>query len=169
MAKSLGQLNRDNRRKVQSAVRHVAAEIMNDLAKAGPVWSGRFANSWVADAPGVGKGPNGTYPYTIRDTPKLPDTISAVKRSPKLVIQNTTDYALQAMDIEEGYFRPVGEPKGPVVLEGSRSSGIRGDVTPGEGKARSTAPLDWFNNYVSGGGMEKSLGKGIQIAFARRN
>jgi hypothetical protein len=170
MAKSLGSLNRDIRRKTQSAARHAAAEIMNDLAQAGPVWSGRFANSWVADAPGVGKGPDGTYPYTIRDTPKLPDTVAAVKRSPKLVIRNTVDYALQAMDLEEGTFIAIGEPKGEVVSEGTRYGGRRGEVSDdGNGGSRSTAPLDWFNTYVSGGGLGKSLGKGVKIAFARKN
>lgn len=170
MAKSLGQLNRDARRKVQSAARHAAAEIMNDLAEAGPVWSGRFANSWVADAPGVGAGPDGTYPYTIRDTPKLPDTVAATKRNPKLVIKNTTDYALQAMDLEEGEFIAIGDPKGEVVSEGRRYGRKRGQVSNnGEGESRSTAELDWFNTYVSGGGLEKSLGKGVKIAFAKEN
>jgi hypothetical protein len=142
---------------------------MNDLAEAGPVWSGRFANSWVADAPGVGKGPDGTYPYTIRDTPRLPDTIEATRRSPKLVISNTTDYALQAMDLEEGQFIAIGDPKGEVVNEGSRYGSRRGEVSNDGGKSRSTAPLDWFNTYVSGGGLEKSLGKGVKIAFAKEN
>lgn len=169
MAKSVGQLNRDIRRKLQSASRHAAAEIMNDLAKSGPNWSGEFANSWVADAPGVGKGPEGTYPYSIRDTPRLPDTVAAVKRSPKLVISNTTDYALQAMDLEPGVFYADDEPKGKVVAEGRRNREIRGDITAGEGNNRSTAPLDWFNTYVFGGGMEKSLGKGVRIAFAKEN
>ena len=170
MAKSYGQLRRDLGRKTQSAARHAAAEIMNDLAEAGPVWSGRFANSWVADAPCEGAGPDGTYPYTIRDTARLPDTIKAVERNPKLIIKNTTDYALQAMDLEEGYFRPIGEPKGKVVSEGKRYGGKRGQVSDdGEGKARSTAKLDWFNDYISGGGLAKSLGKGVKIAFAREN
>lgn len=170
MAKSVSQLNRDIRRKVQSAARHAAVEIMNDLAEAGPNWTGEFANSWVADAPGVGPGPEGSYPYTIRDTPKLPDTVAAVKRSPKLVIKNTTDYAMQAMDLEEGEFFSIGDPKGEVVAEGTRYGKRRGQVSnDGDGKARSTAELDWFNTYISGGGLAKSLGKGVKIAFAREN
>lgn len=169
MAKPLSQLRRDARRKAQSAARHAAVEIMNDLAEAGPVWSGRFSNSWVADAPGVGPGPDGTYPYTIRDTPKLPDTVAAAKRSPKLIIRNTTDYALQAMDLEEGTFKAVGDPKGPVVKEGTRFGNLRGQVSSGDGNSRSTAELDWFSKYVRAGGMQKSLGKGVRIAFAREN
>lgn len=172
MAKQLGQLNRDVRRQIQSAARHAAAEIMNDLAKAGPVWSGEFSNSWVANAPGVGEGRQGSYPYTIRDTPQLPDTVKAVARNPKLVIVNTTDYAMQAMDLEEGYFiNPGTDPLGPVVLEGKRYGRMRADVGPSEGEptSRATAPQDWFVNYINGGGMQKSLEKGINIAFARAN
>jgi hypothetical protein len=172
MASSIGQFNRQLRRQMQSAARHAAAEIMNDLAEAGPLWGGEFANSWVANAPGVGKGPQGSYPYTIRDTPALPDTQKAVNRNPKLVIVNTTDYALQAMDLEEGYFIDPGtEPKGPVVLEGRRYGQMRTDIGPSEGEStsRATAPKDWFTTYINGGGMQKSLERGVKIAFAREN
>ena len=172
MNKPLSQLNRDIRRKTQSAARHAAAEIMNGLAEAGPLWSGEFANSWVANAPGVGPGPNGTYPYSVRDTAKLPDTIAAVNRNPKLVVVNTTDYAMQAMDLEEGYFiNPGTEPKGPVVLEGRRKGKMRTDIIPTSdvSTSRATAVRDWFLTYVNGGGMAKSLGTGVRIAFAREN
>jgi hypothetical protein len=170
MASAAGQFNRQLRRQVQSAARHAAAEIMNDLAKAGPLWGGEFANSWVANAPGVGQGRQASYPYTIRDTPNLPDTIKAVARNPKLVIVNTTDYAMQAMDLEEGYFIDPGtDPLGPVVLKGNRYGRMRTDISSGDGNARSTAPKDWFVTYVNGGGMQKSLGNGVRIAFAREN
>lgn len=168
---NLGRLNREIRRRTQSAARHAAAEIMNDLAKAGPNWSGEFANSWTADAPGVGKGPQGSYPYTIRDTPALPDTVAAVARNPKLLISNTTSYALQAMDLEEGVFiNPGTEPQGNIVLEGKRFGRMRTDIAPAEeATSRATAPQDWFNTYVSGGSMQASLANGVKIAFARNN
>ena len=168
---ALGQLNRDLRRKIQSAARHAAAEIMNDLAVAGPNWSGEFANSWIADAPGVGAGSDGAYPYTIRNTPTLPDTVAAVARNPKLLISNTTSYALQAMDLEEGIFiNPGTEPQGDVVLEGKRVGRMRTDIVSSEEPtARATAPQDWFTTYVNGGAMQNSLAAGVKIAFARTN
>ena len=170
MASKLGQLNRKIRRQIQSAARHAAAEIMNDLAESGPNWTGEFANSWVADAPGVGEGPNGSYPYSIRDTPALPDTVKAVARSPKLIISNSTSYAMQAMDLEEGYFIDPGtEPLGTVVIEGSRYGRMRTDISPGSGDARATAPEDWFTTYTNGGGLQKSLGRGVKIAFSKSN
>ena len=170
MTSKLGQFNRKLRREIQSTARHAAKEIMNDLAKSGPNWTGEFANSWVADAPGVGKGTNGSYPYSIRDTPALPDTIKAVARNPKLVISNTTDYAMQAMDLEEGYFVDPGtDPLGQVVIKGNRYGRMRTDIGSGDGNARATAQRDWFTTYVNGGGLQKSLENGVRIAFSKSN
>ena len=171
MAKSLGQLNRDLRRKAQSAARHAAVEIMNDLAEAGPNWSGRFKNSWVADAPGSAVGKKANYPYKISDVAKLKDTKAAVAKDVKLVVYNTTDYALIAQDLQEGKFFPKDEPKGPVIKEGKRRTddkglGIRGDLA-GDGNARSTAELDWFLTYIDGGGLAKSLANGVKIGFKK--
>ena len=171
MAKNISQLNRDIRRKTQSVSRHAAAKIMNDLAEAGPNWSGRFKNSWVADAPGAAVGKKANYPYKISDVAKLKDTVAAVNKNPKLFIYNTTPYALYAMDLKEGKFYPKNEPKGKVVKEGSRplnesGKGIRGDLS-GQGRSRSTAELDWFLTYIDGGGLQKSLEAGVKIGFRR--
>ena len=171
MAKSLGQLKRDARRKAQSAARHAAAEIMNDLAEKGPNWSGRFKNSWVADAPGSAVGKKADYPYKISDVAKLKDTVAAVNKDPKLVVYNYSPYALEALDLREGKFFAKGDPKGPVIEEGKRrinadGLGIRGDVS-GDGNSRSTAPLDWFMTYIDGGGLQKSLANGVKIGFKR--
>lgn len=171
MAKSIGQLGRDLRRKIQSAARHSAAEIMNDLAEAGPNWSGRFKDSWVADAPGTAVGKKANYPYKISDVAKLKDTKAAVAKEIKLFVYNTTSYALIAQDLKEGKFFAKGEPKGTIVKEGKRRTnvnglGIRGDVS-GEGNSRSTAPLDWFLTYVDGGGLQKSIANGVKIGFKR--
>lgn len=165
------QLNRFIRRKTQSAARHAAVEIMNDLAEAGPNWSGRFKNNWVADAPGSAVGKKANYPYKISDVAKLKDTVSAVEQNPKLVIYNSSPYALEAMDLKEGKFFAKGEPKGPVIEQGKRrinadGLGIRGDVS-GEGNSRSTAALDWFMTYINGGGLAKSLASGVKIGFKR--
>ena len=172
MAKPLGQINRDLRRKVQSATRHAAAEIMNDLAEAGPNWSGLFRNSWVADAPGQAIGKKGTYPYSITDVASLKDTVAEASKDIKLKLYNTTSYAFIAQDLKEGVFRPRREPRGKIVQEGFRPTneegeGIRGDVRPGPGKNRSTAELDWFLNYIDGGGLSKSLAAGVRIGFKR--
>lgn len=172
MAKPLGQLNRDIRRKTQSAARHAAVEIMNDLAVKGPNWDGEFRDSWVADAPGSAIGRRSSYPYSIRDVAKLKDTVAAVEKDVKLRVFNTTDYALIAQDLVEGKFRKIGRPDGKVVAEGRRPTndgglGIRGDIETGDGNAESTAPLNWFLTYIDGGGLAKSLESGVKIGFKR--
>lgn len=173
MAKSLGQLNRDIRRKTQSIARHAAVEAMNDLAERGPNWSGEFRNSWVADAPGSGLGKKANYPYRISDVGKLKDSISAVSQKTKIRVYNTTNYALIAQDLKEGKFRPVGTMKGAIVKKGLRSldengEGIRGDIGSGaDGGNISTAPSDWFLTYIDGGGLQKALERGVKIGFKR--
>jgi len=172
MAKPLGQLNRDLRRKAQSATRHAAVEILNDLAKSGPNWSGRFRDSWVADAPGEALGKKATYPYKITDIAKLKDTVSATQKSIKLKLYNTTSYAFIAQDLKEGVFRPTTDRKGKVVEKGTRplndkGEGIRGKLNVGDGNSLSTAKLDWFIDYLDGGGLAKSLESGVRIGFKR--
>tara|TARA_B100001093_G_scaffold450234_1_gene456906 strand:- start:305 stop:817 length:513 start_codon:yes stop_codon:yes gene_type:complete len=167
MAKSLSQINRDVRRKIQSAARHSAVEIMNDLAEAGPNWRGRFKNSWVADAPGSAIGSKSSYPYSIRNVAKLKDTVAAANQEIKLRVYNATNYALIAQDLVEGRFIKVGRPKGKVVKEGERQENIRGNIEVGDGNNESTASLDWFMNYLDGGGLLKSLESGVRIGFKR--
>lgn len=163
MANNFKNLRLDARRKIQAAARQAAVEIMNDLAEKGPDWSGNFKNSWVADALGTGIGKKSSYPYSISDVPKLKDTIAATEKDTKYKIFNSSPYALYAMDLVEGeFFQPTPPPSD--AREGSRRSGIRGDIGSGEGNF-STAELDWFLNYIDGGGLEKSLANGVRIGF----
>ena len=47
-------LPNDLRELVNLASRFAAVEIMNDLAEAGPEWSGKFQDSWIAIPIGTG-------------------------------------------------------------------------------------------------------------------
>jgi hypothetical protein len=174
MARKLEQLGRDIQRIVEQAARQSAVNIMNDLAEAGPVWSGEFQNSWVAVPGKSGAGSKGSYPYSLSDVPELNLTLagarSAVLPNGKtFTIENTQPYAAYALDLEEGVFRGIGfagSPEGQIVAQGTRSSGKRGDVTTdAEGEAISTAPLDWYTTYVNGGEMARALELGIKTAF----
>ena len=63
------------RSKIQKTVRIVTRNVMNDLAEAGPVWTGEFRDSWVATSMGTGgTGTGGSYPYQLKDVPELPVT-----------------------------------------------------------------------------------------------
>ena len=156
---------------INGACRQAAVEIMNDLGRLGPAYSGEFRDSWVAVPVGTGaRGSiNGEYPYQLSDVPELSLTRREVARAVKFSIENTQPYAEYALDLIEGRFYPP-DKFGPIkepVQTGSRPSGLskRGDVTAGTGDAKSTAELDWYVTYVQGGGLQKGLEKGVKLGF----
>ena len=168
--KEISQLPVDVRELINEVARYAAVEIMNDLAEAGPEWTGKFQDSWVAVP--VGRAASGStgggYPYTLNDVPKLSTSIKETARVKKFEIVNTQPYAEYALDLKEGKFRGIGNPAGEVVATGSRPvPGRRGEVS-GTGGARSTAPLDWYTSYLNGGGMAKALQDGVTFAFRSR-
>jgi len=156
---------------INQVCRQSAVEIMNDLGRLGPAYTGNFRDSWIAIP--VGTGASGTaggdYPYQISDVPNLSLTRREVGRVTKFTIENTQPYAAYALDLEEGRFYPPDE-FGPIktpVRSGSRSGGLtkRGDISSGTGEAKSTAELDWYVNYINGGGMQKALAAGVKLGF----
>ena len=163
-------LPKDLRELINTAARFAAVELMNDLAEAGPEWSGEFQDSWVAIPIGTGASGStgGGYPYTLQDVPKLSTSIKETARAKKFEIVNTQPYAAYALDLEEGVFRGgirQTNPAGEVVATGSRSvPGRRGDVS-GDGDARSTAPLDWYSTYLNGGEAQQALRRGVTFGF----
>ncbi len=161
---------KDLRETINLVSRFAAVELMNDLAEAGPEWTGEFQDSWIAIP--IGKGASGStgggYPYDLNDVPKLSTSIKETARVNKFEIVNTTPYAPYALDLEEGVFRGIGNPAGEVVRTGSRPvPGLRGDVS-GSGGARSTAELDWYSTYLNGGEAQKALGRGVTFGFEGR-
>ena len=168
--KEISQLPIDVRELINEVARYAAVEIMNDLAEAGPEWTGKFQDSWVAVP--IGRAASGStgggYPYTLNDVPKPSTSIKETARVKKFEIVNTQPYAEYALDLKEGKFRGIGNPAGEVVATGSRPvPGRRGEVS-GTGGARSTAPLDWYTTYLNGGGMAKALQDGVTFAFRSR-
>ena len=172
--------NLEQRRKVNATARSVAVQIMNDLARKGPEWSGEFKNSWEAVALGEGSkiGKSGSFPYKIGNIPRLSTKKEEIRRANKLQITNTSKWAKYALDIEKGRFSPPNfprperpsNPKGKVVATGKRdpiSPTLRGDISGGDGNSRITAPLFWYNKYLDGGGLQKSVEAGARFAFKR--
>ena len=172
--------NLEKRKELNNTVRTVAVQIMNDLAEAGPEWSGDFKNSWEAVPLGEGSkiGKSGSYPYKLNNIPQLSTSKDAVQKANKLQITNTSEWAEYALDIEEGRFTPPnfprrerpGNPIGNVVKTGKRDSNsltLRGEISGGDGGARITAPLFWYNKYLNGGGLQKSVEAGAKFAFKR--
>lgn len=174
---NLNDLMRDAYSYVNNAARLTTKNIMNDLAEAGPEWSGDFKNSWVAYSPG-GTWANanvasGMYPYSLRDIVKLPATKREAERVTKYIIDNVAPHKLIAMDLievdEEDFIYPGYPPRGDVVARGKRPArGKRGNVVSGSGRgsanATSTAPLDWYTIYLKGGKIRNAIQKGVQLA-----
>ena len=178
MARRFGSLKRELRnvstdalQAVNEACRKTAVEVMNDLGRRGPAYSGEFRDSWIAvpEGKGAGGSAGGEYPYQLSDIPELSTTRREVSRAIKFTIENTQPYAGYALDLIEGRFYPP-DKFGPIkepVETGKRSAGLtkRGDVTAGTGDAKSTAELDWYVTYINGGGLQKALEKGVKLGF----
>ena len=158
------------RSKMNKTIRAVTRNVMNDLAEAGPVWTGEFRDSYVATSMGTGgTGTGGSYPYQLKDIPELPITKKETNRKTKITISNLSEHALIAMDKKESDYRyPGQEPEGDIVLRGTRQSGIRGDIGSKKkngGDNRATAPLDWLPTYIKGGKFQKSIARGIKLGL----
>ena len=154
------------KRDFNKRTRQAALSIINDLAKNGPVWTGKFQNSWIAKPLGAGGQSitNGTYPYKISDIPKLSIKKEQFQKANKFEISNTSKYALFALDIEKGVFKAIGNLPDKFDTKGTRQNpSLRGEIASGEGDSISTAPLFWYQNYIKGGGLQKSIGKGISF------
>ena len=166
---------------LNESIRRAALEIINDLAEKGPEWDGTFKNSWVVSplgGNGVSKG--GRYPYKLSNIPKLSIKKEQFLRANKFEISNVATnsmgvrYAEYAMDLKPGRFTPPNfprlekgvDPKGNVVKTGKRDISretFRGEISGGDGNSRITAPLDWYTTYMKGGGLQKSIGKGLKF------
>jgi hypothetical protein len=141
-----------------------AEKAVADLQKRGPVWTGRFSNSWqIASGSRVvsGSGQPG-WPQKL-SSPLLSGRELVGQPVVKYTISNFANgpqgpYALQAMDLAEGNFINPGTPPLKEARYGTRISGIRGDIPTGtKGPNRSTAPLNWFNDYVQGGYLDRTV------------
>lgn len=164
---------------VLNSLRRSAVEIMNDLSKAGPAYSGSFSSAWYAvtpgSAPGGPRSKGGQYKYDLRNVPK--SKFKNLRQGSYYEVVNGADYAPQALDLEPGKFFSQEDAQGnlipPVVTPvetGQRTGPIRGQVSsdndiPKKLPAISTAPLDWYSTYASGGGLKISFERGVKLGF----
>lgn len=160
----LGNLDRLATAAFSRAPAAAAEKTVADLQERGPVWTGRFSNSWqIASESRVvsGSGQPG-WPQKL-SAPLLSGRELVFKPVVKYTISNFANgpqgpYALQAMDLAEGTFINPGTTPLKEARYGTRISGIRGDIPLGTKKQnRSTAPLNWFNDYVQGGYLDRTV------------
>lgn len=141
-----------------------AEKTVADLQQRGPIWSGRFSNSWqIATESRVSSGSGQPGWPTKVGAPLLSGKELVFKPVVKYTISNFATgpqgpYALKAMDLEEDKFiNPGTNPLKPAD-RGTRVGGIRGNLTAtGQGPNRRTAPLDWFTDYVQGGYIDRTV------------
>tara|TARA_Y100000592_G_scaffold1344_1_gene2112 strand:- start:37 stop:633 length:597 start_codon:yes stop_codon:yes gene_type:complete len=170
----LGLLTDDIMAEINDGVRNAAVQVMNDLAEKGPVWSGKFRDSWIAISKQKegASASNGSFPYNLNNVPQL--SLKQKEQVKKIEITNTSKWAKYALDLVEGRFFPPKEqpdPKGEIVKSGKRditSTTFRGDISSGDGKAKITAPLDWYSTYLKGGEFKQSLEEGLKMGFKRK-
>ena len=155
------------RRKQNIKVRTIAKNIMNDLAEAGPVWSGEFRDSYIATSLGTSISGSGSFPYKVSDIPELKTTKKDIDRVKKIRISNTAGHARVAMDLEvpkDGFKYPGYGPEGDILFRGIRpDGGKRGQIQGGGNRNKSTAPLDWFTPYMKGGKMQRRVKEGVVL------
>jgi len=147
------------------AAREAAVEIMNGLAKAGPVHTGAFSSAWyaVADdaAPGGPRSTGRIYTYTLRNVPKVRFNKTGLYK-----IINGAEHADEAMDLVPHTYEDFKDvnPLKP-RLYGMRTDGAtRGDLA-GRGPNWRTAPADWWPTFNSGGRLQSLLTKGATKGF----
>jgi len=141
-----------------------AEKVVADLQELGPAWTGRFSNSWQISSESrvvAGNGQEGK-PQKL-SAPLLSGRELLFKPTVKYTISNFATgpqgpYALIAMDLQEGTFINPGTLPLKVAERGTRTSGIRGQLSlSATGPNRRTAPLDWFTTYTNGGQIDKVI------------
>lgn len=165
---------------VTNDLRLVAEKTVSDLQDAGPLWTGRFANSWVVEASDGSRS-------SVSKRRGLPKPVKApslsgpefYKKEPvKYTIYNIASYAGSAIDYEPDTFTrpekfpiPLQESVNPNKVKfGARNEGIRGNLSGAndtEGPNSRTAPQDWYDNYLKGGALDKSIKVAMNRAFRK--
>jgi len=167
MARDVKFLVDDVKKAVATGGQSASVLIMNSLSQKGPRWTGKFSSAWSAVSGRTKKG----SPPRQSQGPKFQYKISDVKKAviPKNVkntynlytILNESPYADQALDLKP--FVPEGNipPEPEKVTKGIREV-YRGLVTvEEEGPNRSTADLDWYPDYATGGAFANDFKKGM--------
>ena len=136
-----------------------AEEIVVDLQEAGPVWSGRFSNSWQIDTnDGRRTAGSGAAGMPKRIPAPLLSGRGFAFDDIKYTVSNFAPHADVARDLVEGNFVNPGTLPLKDYTRGLRVSGYRGDlITDPDGPNRRTAPLDWYTTYVQGGAIDRRI------------
>jgi hypothetical protein len=151
-----------------------AEKIVRDLQELGPLWSGRFANSWQITGPqgqlAQGTGAAGrpqvigfsSAPFTGLQAVQTLSRTFFTKDKIVYRISNFCPYADEARDFvpytppSDAEKSSIGDPLGQAT-SGVRGPGAKRGDLKGTGRNRSTAPLDWYTTYAGGGQLDRTI------------
>lgn len=168
---------------VANAVREAGLEIVNQLADAGPAWSGKFSASWDIIAPGgtarKRESIGSVYKYTRRNFPlkRFENALNSrnTANTIKFSIVNSASYAAFALDQDKAVFiRPDNNPVKINAVElgnGRDQPSLRHEIggpfsgSLEEAPAARTAEPDWFEIYVAFA-LQRALGVGVSRGFS---
>ena len=159
-------------------IKNSAEKIVNDLQKAGPSWTGSFSNSYqVATSSGVTGGTG--QPGEARPINVLVLTgKELLLDGTKYTISNTSAHADVALDLvsRSDFTRPGGKPQTAQGMAAWKQSdagrskpSLRGEIGGGDtrGESSRTSPLDWYDTYLKGARIEKTIKLEMDRAFQR--
>lgn len=184
LSAAAAQIEKETRRALAKSIQEFAVNSMNNLAQAGPAWTGEFSQSWVFVAEGepaqnlTAGATTGIGKYDKRDAP-LQRIESYLKNGrERFQIVNTSAHALIAIDEESAQFRPPADqpyPIGDSVEYGTgrpRQEHLRWQIRSGgsddEITSQITAEKDWLVTYKNGGQLQKDLSDGVRLGFSSK-
>jgi hypothetical protein len=163
-------------------IREAAEQIVDDLQQAGPSWTGQFSNSWVIQTSGGtrsgGSGASGE-PQRVNG-PLLSGAELFRKPEVKYTIYNIAPHADVAIDrAEDNFYRPTKTPQTALgrrkweITNPPSSRGtpfVRGNLAGPTGRvdtggASRTAPLNWYQTYIDGGKIDRTIKVRMDSAF----
>jgi len=174
-------LERDARRKLARGIQEFAIRSMNNLAEAGPAWTGEFSQSWVFTAEGgSAQSPTagakiGIGKYNRNDVPVRQVEQYLKQGRSRFQLVNTSEHAAIAIDEQESMFAPPPDQPDPVKIPVKFGTGrpdqehLRWQLGNREGEeitSQITAEQDWFTTYLKGGQLQRDLGDGVRLGFS---
>jgi hypothetical protein len=160
MAKRWKDLTQKYRKSLAAKARGAALEVLNDLIDISPGYSGAFIDSWTVTANGKRQRADASGVPIIDVSGRSADI-----RNFAYKIFNTSDHALEAMDLVPGlWITPSYDPIKPFLVKGKRYGRDRTAVASGDGDHGYTAEANWWENYVKNAGFKNS----VAIGFNKR-
>lgn len=168
-------------RRLARSIQEFAIRSMNNLAKAGPAWTGEFSQSWAftteggsAQSPTAGAR-TGIGKYNRNDVPVRQVEQYLKRGKSRFQLVNTSEHAAIAIDAEAAKFAPPADQLDPIKVPVEHGTGrpsnehLRWQIRNESGQditSQITAEQDWLTTYLEGGQLQKDLSDGVRLGFS---